>query len=345
MDELLLNLWWVPRQPDRIGNLAIRRGSENVLAYGDGIRLQVQVLDPASYGSADDLVAGARKTDKPGSVVLVAGSIPVRWRAELRRAALSFIDFSGAADIFWPRLRASGGRFGQPVERRSQSVPMQQGYARVVQELLIVSAGGVWPTLADLAEGSRSNLATTSRAISQLAEHGLVAKHRRGHRVAVEVTDETAVAAQLAARSAWPGRDRMSGYLWGRNMWDIAAKVAANAQAAGVNVAITGRAGAVFRGLLGTSSPQVVRCWVDCGDRPVKVMAGALGLEPAPADESNVALSADRWHVGTHRSELVTSLDWTTTVAHPIRVWCDLDGEIRGADFQEQFWGAIHRGT
>jgi hypothetical protein len=70
------------------------------------------------------------------------------------------------------------------------------------------------------------------------------------------------IAERLAAQTAWPGSQRICGYLWGRNVWDVAARLSANATEAGVTLAVTGRAGAAFLGVLGiyaspTEIPQV----------------------------------------------------------------------------------------
>src|SRR5260370_22672111 len=104
-----------------------------------------------------------------GRVVLVAGAVPVGWRAQLRTAELSFIDVTGVVDIEWPRLRVSARRFAQPIKRRRSPIPLQKGHALVVQELLIAASGGAQPTISELAEGAGVDLSTASRAISQLA--------------------------------------------------------------------------------------------------------------------------------------------------------------------------------
>lgn len=339
--ELRLDLPWVPQSPQHVGELAVRRGRRNVLSYDDGIALEVGLLDPAVYPSAEALVRDADKQARPGRVVLIAGAVPVSWRAQLREAELSFIDVSGVADISWPRLRVAARRFGQPVSRHRSPIPLQKGHAVVAQELLIDTAGGTQAMLDDLAAGAGVSLSTASRAITQLAEHGLVTKKRSGSRVAVAMADRVEIAERLAAQTAWPGDQRISGYLWGRNTWDIAARLSANAAEADLALAVTGRAGAAFLGVLGTSSSPQVRCWVDAGGRSLTDIADRLGLDPAPEEASNVALSPDPRHVGIHRRGSKSFEDWTATVAHPIRVWCDLHSENRGAEFAAQLWGAI----
>jgi DNA-binding transcriptional ArsR family regulator len=339
--ELLLSLPWVAQHVQHVGELAVRRGRRNVLSYDDGIALEVRLLDPAAYPSAEALARAADEQARPGRVVLIAGAVPVSWRAQLREAELSFIDVSGVADISWPRLRVSSRRFAQPVTRQRSSLPLQKGHARVVQELLIATAGGAEPTLTDLAEGAQASLSTVSRAITQLAEHGLVVKKRSGGHVAVAVADRVEIAGRLAAQTAWPGSQRLGGYLWGRNVWDVAARLSANAAGAGVALAVTGRAGAAFLGVLGTASSAEVRCWADAGGRPLADIAESLGLDPAPEEAANVALSSDPWRVGVQGRADVSFEDWTASVAHPVRVWCDLHSDTRGAEFAAQLWGAI----
>ncbi|MGH3401738.1 MAG: helix-turn-helix domain-containing protein [Streptosporangiaceae bacterium] len=341
--ELRLDLPWVPQSPQHVGELAVQRGRRNVLSYDDGIALEVYLLDPDVYPSAEALVRDAEKQGRPGRVVLIAGAVPVSWRAQLREADLSFVDVSGVADINWPRLRVVARRFAQPASRQRSPIPLQKGHAVVAQELLIDTAGGAEVMLADLAEDAGVSLSTASRAITQLAEHGLVIKKRSGSHIAVAMADRVEIAERLAAQTAWPGDQYIGGYLWGRNTWDVAARLSANAAEADVALAVTGRAGAAFLGVLGTSSSAQVRCWVDAGGRSLADVADRLGLDPAPEEASNVVLSSDPWRVGVHRRGSKSFEEWTATVAHPVRVWCDLHSENRGAEFAAQLWGAITR--
>ncbi len=273
--------------------------------------------------------------------MLVAGAVPVGWRARLRAAELSFVNVGGVVDISWPRLRVSARRFGQPVKRRRSPVPLQKGHAVVVQELPIAASRGAQPTIGELADGAGVSLSTASRTVSQLAEHGLVAKERVGEHVAVNLVDRVEVAEQLAARTAWPGDEVIHGYLWGRSVRDLAARISESAREAGIALAVTGRTGAAFLGVLGTSSPQEVRCWAGVGGPALPAVAEELGLEPASQGAMNVALSADPWKAGIHRRSEATFDEWTATVAHPVRVWCDLHGELRGADFAAQLWRSV----
>ena len=87
---LRLNAPWVPSEPDRLGDLAISRGRDDVLTYDDGISLSVEVLNPVRYETVEDLVSSARDAAAPGRLVLVAGAVPVEWRAALRQAEVEF---------------------------------------------------------------------------------------------------------------------------------------------------------------------------------------------------------------------------------------------------------------
>ena len=341
MSELSLNLPWVRSEPEPIGELVVRRGRDDVLAYEDGITLQVRVLDPAAFRSADELLANAQAEVAPGHVVLVAGAVPVEWRSTLRRAGLSFIDVSGVAEIAWPRIRASTRRLAEAAERRTAAIPLQKGHALVVQELLVDPASAPPPTISELAERTRVSNSTASRIVAQLAEQGLVERDRKWRHVTVRLSDRAGLAKLLADRSPWPARQTISGYAWGRNIWDAAASISRRAADAGIDLAVTGRCGAAFLGVLGTASPPVVRCWAAVGDQPLADASELLELELAPRESSNVLISADPWRVGLHRRAAVHFEEWTAIVAHPIRVWCDLHGEERGQEFAAQLWGAV----
>jgi len=339
--ELHLNLPWAPTEPERLDGLTVRRGPHNELLYDDGITLEVQVVDPGRHRSLDGLLDEVAKDRGAGRVVLVAGAIPVEWRSRMRTAEVSFIDVSGVAEILWPRLRVSTRRFGKPAQRRTAPVPLQKSHALIAQELLITTLRGTPTTIGDVAEGTGTSLSSASRAIAQLAAQGLVAKEREGRDVRVLVTDLVALADLLAQRSAWGRGELLWGYSWGRNSWDIAARLSSTAAEREVNLAVTGRVGAAFYGVVGTASPPAVHCWVDTSASTLTQIATLLGLEPASEDEANVGLSADPWRIGLHCREERTLDDWTATVAHPIRVWCDLRDEQRGSEFAAQMWGLI----
>jgi transposase len=338
---LRLNVPWVPSKPDRFGDLAISRGGGDVLAYDDGISLLVEVLDPAHYETVGDLLVSAQDAMGPGRLVLVAGAVPVEWRAALRKAELSFIDVGGAVEIVWPRLRVSASRFGKEVLRHRRALPLQKGHALVAEELLIASLSGTPPTITELARRAGVDKSIASRTVAQLAKQGMVAREQGRRGVPVCVADPASLAELLAERTAWPGYEVVGGYIWGRNIWDTAATVSRNAAEAGIGLAITGRSGAAFLGVLGTSSPLEVRCWATLDERPLEEVAAALGLTPAPPESANVRVSADPWRIGVHRHASTQFDEWTATVAHPLRVWCDIHAEERGREFAAQLWGRV----
>jgi hypothetical protein len=84
-----------------------------------------------------------------------------------------------------------------------------------------------------------------------------------------------------------------------------------------------------------------MRCWVDIDGRSLAGVAEELKLEPAPEGGSNVTLSTDPWRVGIHHRGDASFRDWTATVAHPVRVWCDLHSEKRGTEFAAQLWEVV----
>ena len=254
----------------------------------------------------------------------------------------SFLDASGVAEIHWPRLSVSAGAYTMAKRRRRDPVPLQKGHAVVIQELLIDTGGGGMPSISEIARGAGASLSTASRAISQLARQGLVSKVRSGRGLLVEVQDRMALTELLARRTAWPGTETTYGYLYGRNTWDVATRLSTLAEAARIDLAVTGRTGAAFLGVASTVAPVQVRCWVSMPGGTLTAMATALGLEPVPPEEANVAMSADRWRIGNHRAVYGSLGDeWWTTVSNPLRVWCDLRDEPRGTEFAAQLWERI----
>lgn len=339
---LQLNAPWAPVEPETFADLVVRRGGDNVLTYDDGISLRVQLINPAAYRDAEDLIDSAQSASaQPGQLALVGGSIPVEWRAALRRAGLSFMDVGGVVEVDWPRLRASSAQFGKEVVRRRQPVPLQKGHALVAEELLVAASEGQQPNVTELARQAGVNKSIASRTVAQLAGMGLV--ERGGYQGALRVVGLADLAELMAARTTWPGTEVVAGYAWGRTILDTAAAISRNAAAAGIDVAVTGRVGAAFLGVLGTSSPLEVRCWASLDGRSLEEVAAGLGLEPAPAGAANVRVSADRWRFGVHRRAIARLDELTAMVAHPLRVWCDLHGEQRGSEFAAQLWGEIAR--
>lgn len=340
MPQLQLALPWVPDEGE-IAGLHLRRGKDDTLTYEDGITLEVRVVDPVASPDVETLLDTAAELAGPGKVVLVAGAVPVSWRLMLRENGVSFLDIAGAAEIRWPRLVVSSGRYTLQGDRRRTSVSLQQGHGGVVQELLIRAIGGHRPTIAELAQGAGVHQSTASRTVAQLARQGLVSKARSGRGVEVRVGDRNALARLLAERTAWPGPLRISTYAYGQSIVDVAARLSARAISAGVDIAVTGRVGAEYLGTLGTGGPNHVRCWVSAAENDLEQSARRLGLEPAPDAEANVILSLDRGGFGTHRAAIRTLEGRTAWVAHPLRVWCDLHDEPRGPEFAAQIWRMV----
>jgi DNA-binding transcriptional ArsR family regulator len=340
--DLRLDIPWIAPS-EQLGDLRVHRASVNTLRYEDGIDLAVRVIDPSDYRTAEELIECESHDVVPGTVRLVAGSVPVAWRPTLRAAEMSFVDVSGVAEIHWPRLRFSTARFTRTNQRRRIATPMQKGHAVIVQELLSSSFRGEQPSIGDLAQRAGVGLSTASRAIAQLADHGLVEKRRHGSTVQVEVIDAVTVAELLSSRTSWPHGATVSGYLWGRSVWDVAASISARASRAGIAVAVTGRTALAFHGVLGTSSPAQTRCWVAGSDEHLEENARSIGLEPAPDEASNVILAADPWNVGLHRRASREFEKYTAIVAQPLRTWCDVREEPRGREFAAQLWKEIGR--
>jgi hypothetical protein len=326
--ELRLALPWAPWLAEQAGDLAIRRAEDDVLSYDDGLTLEVRVLDPARYPSAGALLADAGEQQQPGQVLLAAGVVPISWRDELRDGELSFIDVSGVMDISWPRLRVTATRFAPSVPRQPAVMALQQGHALILEELLIGTAKGARPTISKLASGAGVSLSAASRAIAQLCEHGLAVKERTAGSVIITLADRVAAAGLLAAQTAWPGDDLAGGYLDARDGWDLAARVSLAAARSGLDLAVTGGAGAAFLGA--AEPPPQVRCWLAPGPQSLAALVPQLGLEPAHEGHANVLLAADAWRVGTHRRSQVSHAGQVASVAHPVRVWCDLHSEPEG---------------
>lgn len=327
---LVLDEPWVPDR-SRLGSLAVLRGSEPVLRYADGIDLEVVVLDPRDYRSAAQAIDAAAR-HRRGQVALVAGPVPVEWRAELRAAAVSFLARTGAAEIRWPRIVVSAHRFEDEDDHRRSPVPLQKSRAIVAQELL--ARGPAQPvTITELATNAEVSPATASRAVHQLAEQGLVERRRAGRAVAVSVAAPRALLRRLAERTPWPAADTIAGYRWGRTAADIATGVCEEADASGVDVAVSGRAAAEAYGVLATRSAREVRLWV-ATQMSADDLVRALGAEHVPQEEANLFIAFDRRGYGLHRSERLGIL----RLAHPVRVYCDLQDEPRGPDLADDLW-------
>ncbi len=342
MTTVTLDLPWLTASERVVDGLTIVRGSDNVLRYDDSIELAVQLVDPGSFDSVDALLDAI--VTKPGIVLLVAGAVPLPWRARLRSSGISFIDLSGVTVINWPRIQAISSRSFEAVQRHRSPLPFQKGYGRVIQQLVAATLEGQTLTISELAEQASSNQSSASRAVAQLVAQGLVGKSRHGGRKVIEVVDPVQLAELLADRSVWPNEQTVSGYVWGRTVWEVSSLVGDQAARHEIEVAVTGRTALAYLGVMSTSSPPGVRVWVDTAGRDLADVAPLLGLESAPAEESNVTLSADPWHVGTHRHSMRSYGGTKAPIAHPVRVWCDVQAEPRGTEFAAQLWKVMRNG-
>lgn len=157
------------------------------------------------------------------------------------------------------------------------------------------------------------------------------------------MTDAVELAQLLAERTAWPQGRTVSGYQWGRSVWDVAGAVSRAAEDAGLELSVTGRSALAFLGVLGTTSPSDVRCWVAATEDELAKVAHRLELEPAPVEDSNVVIAPDPWGAGVNGRTRMKYDDWEAWIAHPVRVWCDVRQEPRGAEFAAQLWPEIDR--
>jgi MarR family len=339
----MLDLPWIHDSVDR--DLTVTRGGSNVLRYDDAIELSVAVIDPAAHESVEDAVDAVSAATKPGVVTLIAGAVPLRWRAQLRLANVSFLDVSGVAEIRWPRINVSTTRFAKDVERHRAPMPLQKGHALAIQQLLAATFAGDQLTVSELADSAGVSRSTASRTVTQLVAQGFARKAKANARTVIEIADPVGVAELLADRSSWPQGRTLSGYVWGRNTLEIASTVSSNATQFGFVAAVTGRTALAYLGVISTSSPPEIRVWVDSNGQELAAIAPLLGLESAPAEEANVVLSIDPWHVGTHKCSKRSFGGHEAVVAHPLRVWCDLHDERRGPEFAAQLWKVITNGS
>jgi hypothetical protein len=330
--ELRLNVPWLPEEATPVGDLVVGRGIDNTLTQG-AQRVPVHILDPASFLTVEPLIFAAQRADSPSTLVLVVGHVPVVWRGALREAGVSFASDDGVVEVTWPRRVASSPRL-------TLTLPRQE--ALLAQELVIAAIAGRSPTCRELAERTLASVDDVIAAAGKFAEHGLVRMAGRPAASRVTVANVSALADALAHRTAWPGnRKIVGGYVWGRNMWAIAAQIEQNAEAAGIGLAVTGRAAAAFLGVVGPASRSEVWCWVSMDGRSLKTMARELRLEPVPWDDANVLVAADEFGVGASRRGPVNSGQWAATLSHPLRVWCDLHHDDRGVDLAAKLWPKV----
>lgn len=348
VSSLTLDLPWLPDGRELADELILQRGPVEAVRFDDGLVLRVAVLDPQDATSVNDLIRRVEDAaDVPGQLALVAGAVPVEWRSALRLRNVSWLDAGGALQLYWPRLRVSADRVSTLVaepERSRAPVPLQKSQGLVAQELCIAGVHGRPQTLSDLAEATGLDPSSVVRAVEQLARHGLVAKHRRNRRVEVVVQSPPVLADVLASRTTWKRLPRVPGYLWGASSLGVAERLSAAAEAKGVDVAITGRVGAMLRGVLGTNDPTVLRVRVRHRIEAMADILGELGIESVSEAEANIVLAADRWGLGSHRASVETFHGTRARVAHPLRIWCDLRDELRGEDFAAQMWSEVIRG-
>ena len=137
---------------------------------------------------------------------------------------------------------------------------------------------------------------------------------------------------------------------WSRGGWRVrlgpkyirqmAATISRNAADVGIELAITGRTGAAFLGVLWALRP-LWRCAAGgrSNGRSLEEVAVALELAPAPRESMNVRVSAHPWRIGVHRRATAQFDEWTATVVLLFRLWCDVHAEERGREFASQLWG------
>ncbi|MGH9187691.1 MAG: winged helix-turn-helix domain-containing protein [Acidimicrobiales bacterium] len=95
------------------------------------------------------------------------------------------------------------------------STACQNGHTLVPTDLLIAAIEGPHLSISELAGKAGVTLQTASKAISQLAEHGVAAKERDGHRVWVSVVDPTELASKATRRTDGVARPWNAGGLIG----------------------------------------------------------------------------------------------------------------------------------
>lgn len=339
--KLRLPFPWVPENPVEIDTLILERGREPTLTYvEDQLSLRVEVLDP--HRSAHELVATA-KSPPPGNVVLVAGDVPLDLRPTLRQESVSFLDIDGTAELFWPRLRVSASRLtDDEIQRHTPALTLRGAHSRIVQTLLAswidrdpIQSG------TDLAERAETSEASTSRALRKFAEHGLVQLVPEGRAHRPEVVDPVALAETLRDERGWPQRNLYFGYRYGRDAQSRATELARASDDARIELATTGITAAVAFGVLTTALPPVLKIWIRAEPSEVPRVLQRLEIEPVDREEANCAIALDKYRLGTLGAQVIESKTGYVWISHPIRVWCDLKFEPRGADVAAQLWQAI----
>jgi len=339
---LKVDLPWLPDRPVDLSEVEIERGPVNRLSYDDGIELAVVLLAADPEDSARSVLRQIDELGGPGKVVLVVGSVPVAWRAELRKHGASWLATDGRMELRWPRLSVSAHRLSvsapTPARKRAP-VALQKRQGVVAQVLCELSLSNSLPvTVSQLAEAAEVDVAVASSAADGLARHGYVAKQREGNTVLVDVDDVSSLARLLADRTGWEHANIVWAYGFGRSPLDIAHRITRAARESETSVAVTGRVGAAYLGVIGTGDPSTVRVRVEAAPADAEVVLERLGLEPADREEANVAVALDRWRLGTTHAQVHRFQKYSALIAPPVRVWCDLDGEPRGTEFAAHLW-------
>lgn len=333
---LTLDLPWLPDQPVDLDEVEIERGPVNRLAYVDGIELAVVLLAADPEDSVRSVLRQVDEMGGPGKVVLVVGSVPVVWRAELRKRGASWLATDGRMELRWPRLAVSAHRLSvsapTPARKRAP-VALQKRQGVVAQVLCELALSGSLPvTVSQLAGAAEVGVAVASSAAHALARHGYVAKQRDGKTVLIDVDDISSLARLLADRTGWEHAKVAWAYGFGRSPLDVAHRITRAARESETNMAVTGRVGATYLGVIGTGDPSTVRVRVEATPDDAAAALDRLGLEAVDREEANVAVALDRWRLGTTHAQVLRFQKYSALIAPPVRVWCDLDGEPRGTD-------------
>jgi hypothetical protein len=188
------------------------------------------------------------------------------------------------------------------------------------------------------------DVAVASSAAETLARHGFVSKQREGNTVLIGVDDVSSLARLLADRTGWEHAKVVWAHGFGRSPLDVAHRVTRAAKDSGTSVAVTGRVGATYLGIVGTGEPSTVRVRVEATPDDAAVALEQLGLEAVDREAANVAVALDRWRLGTTSAQVHRFQRYSALIAPPVRVWCDLDGEPRGTEFAAHLWEMMRHG-
>lgn len=340
---LTLDFPWVQERASN-NDVEIRQGPANLLKYEDGVSLEVVPVDPSDAASARDLIELTHKKASPGRAVLIIGRIPPSWRAELRQAEVSWFDVTGVIELHWPRINVSAHTFSAVNGRRNRTpLGLSQGRAVVVQVLCACAISPHAPlNISNLARMAGVPLSLASRTIKDLVAYGLATKS--GGKAPVIVPDTSALARLLAERSPWKPGNELWGYCWGTSSFDVASRMSATAVRQHVEMAVTGRVGAAFMGVIGTGPASPLRIRVTAREEEQQILFSKLEIEYVPREEANVVVAIDRWGVGTNGSRWRELGSHRALIAAPLRVWCDIRDEPRGLEFAAQLWGMIING-